>query len=90
MIMSINEGTFLLFTAKYPNEFGNLFHALDIWHKSVKLTKKLAKVTRTYYTVYCFISGRKLPVNKVNRAQNYLMYYNSTSAVYFKFKNNTS
>ena len=36
------------FTAKYPNEFGNLFHALDIWHKSVKLTKKLSKVTRTY------------------------------------------
>ncbi|CAB4006208.1 Hypothetical predicted protein, partial [Paramuricea clavata] len=31
---------------KYPNEFGNLFHALDIWHKSVKLTKKLSKAAK--------------------------------------------
>ncbi|CAB4025600.1 Hypothetical predicted protein [Paramuricea clavata] len=31
---------------KYPNEFGNLFHALDIWHKSVKLTKRLSKAAK--------------------------------------------
>lgn len=34
----------LYLVEKYPNEFSDLFHALDVWHKSVKLTKKLAKV----------------------------------------------
>ena len=32
------------FADKYPNESSEMFHALDIWHMSVKLTKKLAKV----------------------------------------------
>ena len=33
------------FADKYPDEFSEMFPALDIWHKSVKLTKKkLAKV----------------------------------------------
>jgi hypothetical protein len=47
------------FLDKYPNEFGNLFHVLDIWHKSVKLTKKLSKVIFTVtslpYTIHCTI-----------------------------------
>ena len=34
----------LYFQDKYPDEYGSLFHSLDIWHKSVKLTKKLTKV----------------------------------------------
>ena len=49
----------MYFLDKYPNEFGNLFHALDIWHKSVKLTKKLSKViftvTSLTYTIHCTI-----------------------------------
>jgi hypothetical protein len=36
---------------KYPKEFGNLFHALDVWHKSIKLSKKLAKVFDSYLCV---------------------------------------
>ena len=32
------------FLDKYPNEFSHVFHALDIWYKSVKLAKKLVKV----------------------------------------------
>lgn len=35
---------YLYLLEKYPNEFSNLYHALDRWHKSVKLSKKLAKV----------------------------------------------
>jgi hypothetical protein len=34
----------LHFIEKYPEHFQDLFIALDIWHKSVKLTKKLSKV----------------------------------------------
>ena len=32
------------FAGKYPDEFSEMFHALDIWQECVKLTKKLAKV----------------------------------------------
>ena len=39
---------FICFEDKYPKEYGVLFHSLDIWHKSVKLTKKLTKVKNTY------------------------------------------
>jgi hypothetical protein len=35
---------FYVLPDKYPSEFFDLFHALDVWHKSVKLAKKLAKV----------------------------------------------
>ncbi|CAB4044269.1 Hypothetical predicted protein, partial [Paramuricea clavata] len=28
---------------KHPEEFGEIFYALDVWHKSIKLLKKLAK-----------------------------------------------
>ncbi|CAB4011163.1 Hypothetical predicted protein [Paramuricea clavata] len=31
---------------KHPKEFGNHFHALDVWHKSIKLLKKLAKAPK--------------------------------------------
>jgi capsule polysaccharide modification protein KpsS len=36
-----------LFPEKYRHAFSHLFHALDVWHKSVKLTKKLA------YFIFC-------------------------------------
>ena len=39
----------LYFQDKYPDEYGSLFHLLDIWHKSVKLTKKLTKVNVSTY-----------------------------------------
>ncbi len=53
-IMQMNKEYSLLafFIEKYPKEFGDLFHALDIWHKSVKLTKKLSKVSRTFFDPY--------------------------------------
>ena len=31
---------------KYPEEFSGMFHALDMWHKSVKLAKKLGEVCK--------------------------------------------
>ncbi|CAB3978544.1 Hypothetical predicted protein, partial [Paramuricea clavata] len=31
---------------KHPDHFSHLFHALDIWHKTIKLTKKLAKAAK--------------------------------------------
>lgn len=38
--------SFCLFfiAVEYPTEFFDLYHALDIWHKSVKITKKLTEV----------------------------------------------
>jgi hypothetical protein len=36
---------FYFFLEKYPDHFAGLFHALDIWLKTIKLTKKLAKVS---------------------------------------------
>jgi predicted membrane channel-forming protein YqfA (hemolysin III family) len=37
---------FYVLPDKYPSKFFDLFHTLDVWHKSVKLAKKLAKVGR--------------------------------------------
>jgi len=41
---------------KYPEEFGGLFHALDIWHKSVKLAKKLGKVKWVQWLAFAVCS----------------------------------
>lgn len=41
---------FSLSPEQYPKEFSDLFHALDVWHKSVKLSKKLNKVKTKIYS----------------------------------------
>ena len=45
-LIGINNILFVYLVEKYPDHFSDLFHALDIWHKTIKLTKKLAKVSR--------------------------------------------
>ena len=45
-LFGINNILFVYLVEKYPDHFSDLFHALDIWHKTIKLTKKLAKVRR--------------------------------------------
>ena len=44
MCLVCSNNLFLCSPEKHPKEFGDLFHALDVWHKSVKLSKKLAQV----------------------------------------------
>ncbi len=50
--MNKEQSLLAFFIEKYPKEFGDLFHALNIWHKSVKLTMKLSKVSRTFFDPY--------------------------------------
>ena len=52
---------FVYLVEKYPDHFSDLFYALDIWHKTIKLTKKLAKVSRgsikpLFFTSHYFTS----------------------------------
>ena len=54
MYLVCSSNIFLSSPEKHPKEFGNLFHALDVWHKSVKLSKKLAKVLEILVIYYIY------------------------------------
>ena len=50
--MNYDKIIMLVFLAeKHPEEF-EIFHALDVWHKSTKLSKKLAKVYNHIFGSY--------------------------------------
>ena len=42
---------------KHPEKFGEIFHALDVWQKSIKLSKKLAKVYNHIFVSYFVLFG---------------------------------